>query len=105
MLEDFRVAQRPGPSVGVGHGSVEVVVQLPERGDERGIVDRLVLRRERLTRPELFEDIIDDGESKLVLLLRALAVRVKLLASFRIRAFCFSVQSGKGKGSKQRDLL
>lgn len=46
--EDFFVGEVDGPAVGIGHGGVEVVVNLAEDGDEALLVNRLFFCGERV---------------------------------------------------------
>ncbi len=75
--QDFLVAQRPRPAVGVRHGAVEVVVELLEDGDEARVVNQLFLGRERFVGAEFFEDVVKAGQGQAVLGLGALAVGVQ----------------------------
>ena len=76
-FEDLGVGEGPGPAVGVGHGGVEVVVELLEGGDERGFVEGFVFGCEGFAGADLFEDVVDVGEAEAVLRLGALAVGVE----------------------------
>ena len=77
-LEDLLVGEVVRPAVGVEDGGVEVVVDLLQDRDEPLLVDDPLLRRQRLARPELLEDVVHPGDREVgVERLLALAVRVE----------------------------
>lgn len=97
---------------GVGHGAVEVVVELLERGDERGVVDGLVLGGESFAGAEFFEVDVDVGEAEAVRGLRALAVLLLLgavgegewieAAGFGVARPIFEHSAGGGLGARTK---
>ena len=47
-----------GPTVGFQHGGIQLVVDLPEQGDEALVVEGFLFGVQRVTGAELFEDIV-----------------------------------------------
>ncbi|MEO7599069.1 MAG: hypothetical protein ABIV50_09070 [Opitutus sp.] len=54
-------------------------MELLERGNERGVVDRFVFCRQRRARADFFEDIVDVSQAEFVSGLGALAVGIEFL--------------------------
>ena len=77
--EDVFVGKVHGPVIGLGHGGVDLVVQVLEDADQALVVNFAVLALDVFPGAELFQHIVHLGQGKLgVRGLLSLAVRVEL---------------------------
>jgi 2-keto-3-deoxy-L-rhamnonate aldolase RhmA len=93
------------PAVGVEHGGVEFVVQLFQHGDQAFFVVQLFLGVQRSPRRTFSSTLYMPVSVRSVGGLLALAVGVDLFGERADAGLLLGVAAGKGKVSKQRDLL
>ncbi len=94
------------PAIGFEDGGVEIVVELLEDGDEALVVDGFFFGVERLSRAELFQDVVHARErERRMHLLLPLAVRVQTLTQVADALLQFAFfEGGEGEGLKASSL-
>ena len=63
--ENFFVAQIDRPAIGLGHGGIEFVVNLPQHGNQPLLVNFLLFLGERFACTQLFQHVVHAGHRQL----------------------------------------
>ena len=103
--EDLLVRKRRRPAIGFEDELIQPLVQFLQDENEALVLDALVFGVEGRARLQLFEPVVHLREREAGMLrLPRLAMRVQLFGDGADAGLDVIAQSGKGKGSKHRDL-
>lgn len=81
VLQNLIIDQGDGPAIGIGHGGVDLVVQVAQDADQALIVNLAVLALDPLARAEFLQHVIHTSQGQLgIFRLPRLAMRVEVFA-------------------------